>query len=93
MDKVSKSRSQGNDADESSGEGQDGLVVHRAECGDLESGQVSKTAARPVWKLDGVGPVDNRPSTRVYHLNQQPWYTSYELPEYLVAYSWVNAKN
>ena len=24
---------------------------------------------------------------RVYHLNQQPWYTSYELPEYVVAYS------
>ena len=29
---------------------------------------------------------------RVYHSNQQPWYTSYELPEYVVAYSWVNAK-
>ena len=29
---------------------------------------------------------------RVYHLNQQPWYTSYELPQYVVAYVWVNAK-
>ena len=29
---------------------------------------------------------------KVYYLNLQPWYTSYELPEYVVAYSWVNAK-
>ena len=43
-------------------------------------------------KLDRVGPVDNRPSTRVYYLNQQSWYISYELPEYVVAYSLVNAK-
>ena len=32
------------------------------------------------------------PHIRVYHLNQQPWYTSYELPQYEVAYVWVNAK-
>ena len=30
---------------------------------------------------------------RVYYLNLQPWYISYELPEYLLANFWVNAKN
>ena len=29
---------------------------------------------------------------RVYYLNLQPWYTSYELPDYVLANFWVNAK-
>ena len=32
-----------------------------------------------------------KPLARVYYLNLQPWFTSYELPEYVVAYFWVNA--